>query len=325
LAIGIADCCVILRNNFSIDRVSNQDRAKKMVARALELDPDLAEAHTTRGFILDSEHDDREAEEEYKKAINLKPSYATAHQWYSTLLRSQTKWKEALEEIEKALELDPLSPIINLNHADCLIEQGRLLDALRELESAEGIGLMNISTLMTESTVLSLMGRDAEADDRLKRASRIDQDDLRLLDLQGHAEYNRGNFKAAKAFWEKAIGKGREEAAEVQGYAADFALYYWTIGDKTKAMEYIDEIRAMPEDTREALGFKRFILAAAYAGVGDADALFSTLEQSADGKELSFNWLRTMPYFYPRSRVIFEDPRWGALFRKAGLEPTELV
>ena len=323
--VGIADCCVILRNNFSIDRVSNQDRAKKMVARALELDPDLAEAHTTRGFILDSEHDDREAEEEYKKAINLKPSYATAHQWYSTLLRSQTKWKEALEEIEKALELDPLSPIINLNHADCLIEQGRLLDALRELESAEGIGLMNISTLMTESTVLSLMGRDAEADDRLKRASRIDQDDLRLLDLQGHAEYNRGNFEAAKAFWEKAIGKGREEAAEVQGYAADFALYYWTIGDKTKAMEYIDEIKAMPEDTREALGFKRFILAAAYAGVGDADALFSTLEQSADGKELSFNWLRTMPYFYPRSRVIFEDPRWGALFRKAGLEPTELV
>ena len=115
--VGLADCFGLLRDNWGVDIVGNLEKAKTMVAKALELDPGLAEAHTTKAFVLYDECNLREAEEEYRKAIELKPSYATAHQWYSMLLRAQERWDEALEEIEKALELDPLSPIINFNHA----------------------------------------------------------------------------------------------------------------------------------------------------------------------------------------------------------------
>ena len=112
--VGQADCYLILVN-WTVDPKANLEKARTMVSKALELDPGLAEAHTTNGMVLYDENDLRQAEEEYRKAIELKVSYATAHQWYSQLLLSQLRWTEALEQVEKAVELDPLSPVINYN------------------------------------------------------------------------------------------------------------------------------------------------------------------------------------------------------------------
>src|SRR5207245_3510299 len=114
---GLADCHELFATNWEIDKKANHERAKTEVAAALELDPNLAEAHTTRGLILDCDLDFKGAEEEFKKAIELKPSYATAHQWYFHVLRAESRWDEALKQIEKAVELDPFSQMINLNHA----------------------------------------------------------------------------------------------------------------------------------------------------------------------------------------------------------------
>ncbi len=113
--VGISDCCAILRGNWGVEPEAYLERAKAMVGRALELDPDLAEAHAIRGLLSQQEYDQRGAEEGFKRAIQMKPSYASAHLWYFLLLSSQRRWKEAREQIERALELDPLSPVA---HAD---------------------------------------------------------------------------------------------------------------------------------------------------------------------------------------------------------------
>jgi adenylate cyclase len=109
---GQADCAILLRINWGIDREENLARAKAMAEKALQFDPALAEARTTLGLVYLSEYDLRKAEEEFRRAIELKPSYATAHQWYFWVLISELRWDEALKEIEKAVELDPLSGII---------------------------------------------------------------------------------------------------------------------------------------------------------------------------------------------------------------------
>lgn len=96
--------------------MGNLEKAEKLVAKALELDPGLAEAHATRGLMLSEEYSLRQAEDELRKAIELKPSYAMAHMWYYLLLIDRLRWDEALEQIEKTLELDPLSPVANANH-----------------------------------------------------------------------------------------------------------------------------------------------------------------------------------------------------------------
>jgi adenylate cyclase len=114
---GLADCYHLLDVNWQINVGANRSKADSMVTRALELDPNLAEAHTTKADILFRDCRLKEATEEFKKAIELKPSYATAHQWYHYIPLVQLEWDEALMHIEKAVELDPLSPMINSNLA----------------------------------------------------------------------------------------------------------------------------------------------------------------------------------------------------------------
>jgi len=136
---GLADCSLILHNR-GVDLQANMEKAKIMVAKALELDPGLAEAHASRGLALENEHNLREAEEEFRRAIELKTSYAFAHMWYYSLLLSQLRWGEALQQIEKALELDPLSPVINANHAsfyDAKREYSRALELFKRVTTLD--------------------------------------------------------------------------------------------------------------------------------------------------------------------------------------------
>ncbi len=132
--VGQADCCMILRTNWLIDPETNLAKAKAIVAKALKLDPELAEARATKGLISEAVYDLRGAEEEFRKSIELKPSYAIAHQWYSQLLRTRLKWNEAQEQIEKALELDPLSPMIYFGQGEIYLgtrDYGRALEPFR--------------------------------------------------------------------------------------------------------------------------------------------------------------------------------------------------
>jgi len=115
--VGQADCYLTLRGGDQTNLDVGLEKARTMVAKALELDPGLAEAHATKGLVLMDEFEFRQAEEEFRRAIELKPNYALAHQWYSYIFLHQLKWDEALEENEKAVELDPLSPGAIFNQA----------------------------------------------------------------------------------------------------------------------------------------------------------------------------------------------------------------
>ena len=107
--VGKADCILWLRGARGTDLDAELAKAKATLAKALELAPDLAEAHATQGTILMYEYRPREAEGEFKKAIELNPSYALAHSRYSWALMTQLRWEEAFEQGEKAMQLDPLS------------------------------------------------------------------------------------------------------------------------------------------------------------------------------------------------------------------------
>jgi adenylate cyclase len=107
--VGLADAYELLSANWGIDLVSNHERAATMLARALQLDRDLAEAHATKGLLILRDFKLREAAEEFKTAIALKPSYAPAHQWYSQVLFAEQRWDDCFKEIETAVELDPFS------------------------------------------------------------------------------------------------------------------------------------------------------------------------------------------------------------------------
>ena len=97
--------------------------ARDAARRALELDADSAEAHTSMAYIFHRfEWNWPEAEKNFRKAIALDPAYALAHHWYAALLDSSGRSKEAIAEARRAEMLDPLSPVISAN----LLEMQRL-------------------------------------------------------------------------------------------------------------------------------------------------------------------------------------------------------
>jgi len=318
---GQADCCSILRSNFAIESDINLEKAKALAVKALALDPDLAEAHTTMGFNLMRENGSQ-AETEFKKAIELKPSYATAHQWYSTLLRRLLRWDEALEQIEKAEELDPLSPIITLNHSECLQIMGRIPEALRVLESAERLDPRSVIILRGKAVLLLITGKTTEAGDCFERASKIDPYDLALLDLLGHYEQFVGNYPKAFEYWETATKRGRAEGGEVTGYNADFASAYWLTGEKSKALDCVKQIEALPEDTNDARSTKLSLMACAYAATGNSESFFLTADRMFSNSSAGdlVELFRYLEAAYPASQDFRHDKRWSELFRKAGLE-----
>ena len=86
--------------------------AKAALARALELDPDLAEAYATQALLnSESSGERRSLEPELRRAVELSPGYATAHHWLGAILSTQGRFEEADAELRKAQLLDPLSPI----------------------------------------------------------------------------------------------------------------------------------------------------------------------------------------------------------------------
>jgi eukaryotic-like serine/threonine-protein kinase len=90
-------------------------KARTAAERALEIDPSLAEAHTSMALIAHLyEWDWDRADREFKRAIELNPNYPLAHHWYGLFLGEMNRPDEAIAEEQRALQLDPLSvPIVS--------------------------------------------------------------------------------------------------------------------------------------------------------------------------------------------------------------------
>ena len=113
--------------------------------RAIELDPDLAEAHTSLGINLREGEDFARAEEEFRKAIALNPSLAWARIFYAGILADTGQAEAALKEFEVARKLDPSSIIVVAEQAALLTATGRLNEAraaLEKLGELDGHGLL---------------------------------------------------------------------------------------------------------------------------------------------------------------------------------------
>ncbi|MGH9905137.1 MAG: tetratricopeptide repeat protein, partial [Pyrinomonadaceae bacterium] len=113
---GLADSYALLCDIGVVAPVDEMPKAKAAAQKAVDIDPTLAEAYTSRAFVkLAYEWDWRGAEADFKRALELNPKYPTAHQWYASYLVQMGKFDLAKREIEQAQQLDPLSPIISSN------------------------------------------------------------------------------------------------------------------------------------------------------------------------------------------------------------------
>ena len=134
---GLADCYLILPITSDMRSEECFPKASAAVSRALELNPTLAEAHTSLGTIrFWFDWDWAGAEAAYQKALEFNGNYAVARLYRAHCFSNTGKHAEALTEIQKALRLDPLSPVVNTLYAEFLYHARRYEEALAQFHNA---------------------------------------------------------------------------------------------------------------------------------------------------------------------------------------------
>jgi TolB-like protein/Tfp pilus assembly protein PilF len=107
---GLADIYMLLGLFSMMSRDEAARLAYDAAKKALELDENSSEAHTSMGVILEVfEWDWRGAEREFKRAVALNPNHFDAHYEYGFLLFRLKRLDEAELELEKSVQIDPLS------------------------------------------------------------------------------------------------------------------------------------------------------------------------------------------------------------------------
>jgi TolB-like protein/DNA-binding winged helix-turn-helix (wHTH) protein/Tfp pilus assembly protein PilF len=134
---GLADSYIQAAFLGALPPKEAMPKAKVAARRALELDPDLSEAHVALGWILSNfDYEYSASEREFKRAIELSPSSSYAHQAYADLLNGVGRPHEAISEIKRARQLAPVSFYISRDVGRILYDARRYDEALEALNQA---------------------------------------------------------------------------------------------------------------------------------------------------------------------------------------------
>jgi TolB-like protein/Flp pilus assembly protein TadD len=134
---GLGDAYVTQAWLNSAERDVIVPRAKAALERAMEIDPDLGEAHVLDGAIkLWFDWDWSGAETAFRRALELQPGSDLAHREYGSFLCIMGRMEEALRETRTAQTLDPLSVIATHEVAFTLMMMGRYREAAAEFQKA---------------------------------------------------------------------------------------------------------------------------------------------------------------------------------------------
>lgn len=111
---GLADSySVLLGRSDGPERKDLEIRSCAAARKAVELDGELGEAHTSLAVCKD-DWNWQEQEQQLRRALELSPGYATAHQWLGAVLTNTGRLDAGLAEARRAAELDPLAPAPNM-------------------------------------------------------------------------------------------------------------------------------------------------------------------------------------------------------------------
>ena len=192
-------------NEGAITAAEGNVKAKDAAEKALALNPDSAEAHTSlANYKSWYQHDWAGVDKEFRRAIELNPNYAFGHDQFALTLACQGRFDESVPEGQRAAELDPLNP-----------------------------------SIATDNTLaFAGLGQFKKARDEAQRAARLDPTFFFAQMQFGWIELQQGNVRAAIPELEKA------KAMEAPPFVAAYLGYaYAAAGDKTKELAMIEEIK----------------------------------------------------------------------------------
>ena len=131
--VGIANGYALMSDSaFAYSEpLEHAGKIRKALNKALELNPDSAEAYASKGsFLTFVQLDIDEGEESFEKSLKINPNIAQTHHWYAWNLLAEKRFEEAEKAFKRAHELDPTSRIIAVEMGLPFVYQGKFDEAL---------------------------------------------------------------------------------------------------------------------------------------------------------------------------------------------------
>jgi TolB-like protein/DNA-binding winged helix-turn-helix (wHTH) protein len=289
---GLANCYVLLgwggdifAGDLSV--IDIMPKARDAAQKALQLDENLAEAHTSLACVeLILNWNWAGAEREFKRSIELNPSYSPAYAWYAHYLVAMGRFDESGAAAKRSLDLDPFSQL-TMDYGEWAFYLGRHYDLAME-QSRKSFELA--PEFPWSHYVLGLTyewtGRHREAIEeytKMQELFGLSQNRLTELRMAYRQSGEKGYWRKTLEFCQEA-SQGQRKFAITSGYGwCDYARY---------------------QD-----------LAAMQVRLGDFDAAFRSLEKAYTKHEAELIYLKVQPEW----DGIRSDPRFQSLLRRIGL------
>lgn len=219
--------------------------ARAAARKALELDDQLAEAHTSLAYVMHRfDWDWPAAEREYKRALELNPNYGTAHHWYAEYMIVRGRLPEALEQIRRAQQVDPLSLEINTDAGlpfyfarqyDRAIEQYRKVVEMDPTFAPAHFALRD---------ACELEGMYPDAIREFRQAVALSGGSESWVEPVARAFARSG----PQGYWKKRLDLALHGPKKLRGSPAQIANLYVALADTERALEWLENAYQARDD-----------------------------------------------------------------------------
>jgi TolB-like protein/cytochrome c-type biogenesis protein CcmH/NrfG len=218
--------------------IQAKPKAREAAERALQLDPQLGEAHSVLANVSFSyDWDFDAAEREFQRALALGQNDPTAHQWHSHYCVVRKRLQQALEENSRTLALDPVSPLFNTTRAEIYYNarqfDAAIAQARRTIEQYPTYPLAYIwlgSAYREEK-----MYKDAL--EQFAQAGKLSGNHPAITALYGHTLALSGDSAGAR----RALADLQHLSKTRYVSALYFAGVYTGLGEKSMALDWLDK------------------------------------------------------------------------------------
>ncbi|MGI8812124.1 MAG: winged helix-turn-helix domain-containing protein [Pyrinomonadaceae bacterium] len=246
---GLSDYYGYAANNGTVPPGDNWSKAEAAAEKALMLDDSLGEAHNSLAAVrMYFYHDWEGAEREFERALESNPNSAEAHQLYGGYLIIRGRSAAGLDEKKKAVEIEPMSLRLNrqlgrafywIRDYDGAIDQYR---KTLELDSNDAY----THELLGDALEKKELQKEAVAE--WSRALRLN-DEQELAATLDRTFLRSGFGAAVRSLWQKRTDQFKEKSNSGRYLPAmNYALAYTRLGDKEKAFAWL--AKAEPERNR---------------------------------------------------------------------------
>ena len=238
---GLANYYVTAPDYEPIPENEAAPKAKAAAEKALAIDNTSAEAHAALAAANWSLFDFAGAEVEFRRALELNPNLPNAHHWYGLFLSWESRDQEALSHIRRAVELDPLNLQYNSNlgqilcnahqYEECIDQLKKTLDM--DVNFAYAHNMLRVAYRDTGKYDLSL--------EQWRKSATLanDQDDLAIAEEVAKV-YAKSGLKASV---EREIELRKQLAKHRYVDPAEIAYAYAFLGDKEQSFAWLDKAR----------------------------------------------------------------------------------